>query len=108
MIVSNLAIAFGTLAETVELFLAIFMMIGGIILTWLVQRWADKTGDEQPVARSSTRAGRCATSRSGRFHFDIVGRGLAGFAPPDLFSFTAGPGHEPDSIRPHRQHLFVV
>lgn len=50
MIVSNLAIAFGTLAETVELFLAIFMMIGGIVLTWLVQRWADKTGDEQPAA----------------------------------------------------------
>ena len=44
MIVSNLAIAFGTLAETVELFLAIFMMIGGIVITWMVQKWADKTG----------------------------------------------------------------
>ena len=50
MIVSNLAIAFGTLAETVELFLAILMMIGGIIITWRVQVWADKTGAEQPAA----------------------------------------------------------
>jgi threonine/homoserine/homoserine lactone efflux protein len=57
MIVSNLAIAFGTLAETVELFLAIFMMIGGIILTWLVQRWADKTGEEQPAAANVGRGG---------------------------------------------------
>jgi threonine/homoserine/homoserine lactone efflux protein len=50
MIVSNLAIAFGTLAETVELFLAIFMMIGGIVLTWMVQKWADKTSEPQPSA----------------------------------------------------------
>jgi len=57
MIVSNLAIAFGTLAETVELFLAIFMMIGGIILTWLVQKWADKTGEEQPAAANIGRGG---------------------------------------------------
>lgn len=57
MIVSNLAISFGTLAETVELFLAIFMMIGGIILTWLVQRWADKTGDRQPSAANIGQGG---------------------------------------------------
>ena len=57
MIVSNLAIAFGTLAETVELFLAIFMMIGGIILTWLVQRWADKTGEKQPSAANIGKGG---------------------------------------------------
>jgi threonine/homoserine/homoserine lactone efflux protein len=50
MIVSNLAIAFGTLAETVELLLAIVMMLGGIYLTFLVQKWADRTGDEQPAA----------------------------------------------------------
>ncbi|HYI24021.1 MAG TPA: hypothetical protein VD767_01305 [Thermomicrobiales bacterium] len=50
MIVSNLAIAFGTLAETVELLLAILMMIGGIIITWRVQKWADKTGAEQAAA----------------------------------------------------------
>jgi hypothetical protein len=49
MIVSNLALVFGTLAETVELFLAIAMMIGGIIITHLIQKWADKSG-EQPAA----------------------------------------------------------
>ncbi len=44
MIVSNLAIAFGTLAETVELVLAIAMMIGGIYLTHRIQVWADRAG----------------------------------------------------------------
>ncbi len=50
MIVSNLALVFGTLAETVELFLAIAMMIGGIILTHLIQKWADKSGEPPPAA----------------------------------------------------------
>lgn len=50
MFISNLALNFGTLAETVELFLAIAMMIGGIILTHLIQKWADRTGAEQPGA----------------------------------------------------------
>lgn len=49
MIISNLALVFGTLAETVELWLAIIMMIGGIYLTHVVQRWADRSG-EQPAA----------------------------------------------------------
>ena len=49
MIISNLALGFGTLAETVELWLAIIMMIGGIYLTHVVQRWADRSG-EQPAA----------------------------------------------------------
>jgi hypothetical protein len=57
MIVSNLAISFGTLAETVELFLAIFMMVGGIIITWLIQRWADQTGEKQPAAANVGRGG---------------------------------------------------
>jgi threonine/homoserine/homoserine lactone efflux protein len=57
MIVSNLAIAFGTLAETVELFLAIFMMIGGILITWLIQKWADKTGEQQPSAANVGKGG---------------------------------------------------
>ena len=50
MIVNNLAAAFGTLAESVELVLAIAMMIGGIILTHLIQKWADSTGGEHPSA----------------------------------------------------------
>lgn len=50
MLVTNLATQFGTLAETVELFLALALMIGGIILTWLVQSWADSSGREHPGA----------------------------------------------------------
>ncbi len=51
MLVHNLAAQFGTLAETVELFLAIAFMLLGIILTWMVQKWADKSsGEEQPGA----------------------------------------------------------
>ncbi len=50
MLVSNLALVFGTLAETVELFLAIAMMLGGIYLTHIIQRWADKSGEQPPAA----------------------------------------------------------
>lgn len=57
MIVTNLASAFGTLAETVELALAVIMMIGGIILTHLVQKWADKTGGEHPAAANVGQGG---------------------------------------------------
>jgi uncharacterized membrane protein YphA (DoxX/SURF4 family) len=57
MIVSNLAIAFGTLAETVELVLAVVMMIGGIIITWRVQKWADRTGEAQPSAANVGKGG---------------------------------------------------
>jgi len=57
MIVSNLAVAFGTLAETVELFLAIAMMLGGIYLTYVVQKWADRTGEAQPGSANIGRGG---------------------------------------------------
>ncbi len=51
MLVHNLALAFGTLAETVELLLALLFMLGGIVLTWLVQKWADRSSaEEQPGA----------------------------------------------------------
>jgi len=51
MLVHNLALAFGTLAETVELLLALLFMIGGIVLTWMVQKWADSSSaEEQPGA----------------------------------------------------------
>lgn len=49
MLVSNLALVFGTLAESVELYLAIAMMLGGIYLTYMVQKWADRSG-EHPAA----------------------------------------------------------
>ncbi len=48
--INNLAEDFGVLAETVELFFAFAMMLGGIALTYLVQRWADKAGEVQPAA----------------------------------------------------------
>lgn len=50
MLISNLAISFGTLAETVELFLALALMLGGILLTWIVQKWADSTSEDHPSA----------------------------------------------------------
>ena len=51
MLVHNLAAQFGTLAETVELFLAIGFMLLGVFLTWVVQKWADRTSQEdQPGA----------------------------------------------------------
>ena len=49
MLVSNRALVFGTLAESVELYLAVAMMLGGIYLTYLVQKWADRSG-EHPAA----------------------------------------------------------
>jgi len=48
--VNNLAEDFGTRAESIELLLAVVMMLGGIILTFLVQRWADSAGEVQPAA----------------------------------------------------------
>lgn len=57
MLITNLATTFGTLAETVELALAFIMMIGGIIVTHLIQRWADKTGGEQPAAANVGQGG---------------------------------------------------
>lgn len=57
MFINNLALNFGTLAETVELFLAIAMMLGGIYLTHMVQRWADRTGEETPRAGNVGRGG---------------------------------------------------
>lgn len=54
--VSNLATDFGTRAESIELILAVIMMLGGIVLTFLVQRWADKAG-EVPAAANVGRGG---------------------------------------------------
>ncbi len=49
MIIENLALAFGVLADTVEVSLSIVMMVGGIAITHVIQRWADRAG-EQPGA----------------------------------------------------------
>ena len=47
MIFSNLADNFGALADTVEVTIAVIMIILGIILTYAVQKWADKIVSEQ-------------------------------------------------------------
>jgi hypothetical protein len=57
MWISNLALAFGVLADSVEVLLSLIMMIGGIIITHLVQKWADRTGDAQPSAANIGKGG---------------------------------------------------
>ncbi len=57
MLVSNLATNFGTRAESVELGLAFIAMISGIIITHLIQRWADKTSGEHPAAANIGKGG---------------------------------------------------
>jgi len=49
MIFSNLADNFGALADTVEVLIAVIMIIGGLVLTYAIQQWADKAG-EPPAA----------------------------------------------------------
>ena len=48
--VSNLGENFGVLADTVEVSVSVLLMIGGIIITYLIQRWADKAGEVQSAA----------------------------------------------------------
>jgi hypothetical protein len=55
MIINNLAENFGVLADTVEVTIAIIMMIGGIYLTHLIQKWADRAGE--PPAAANTGLG---------------------------------------------------
>lgn len=50
MLVSNMALAFGVLSDTVEVSLSVLMMVGGIYITHLIQKWADSTGGEHPAA----------------------------------------------------------
>jgi hypothetical protein len=49
MLVSNMGLVFGVLSDTVEVSLAVAMMVGGIYITHLIQKWADRSG-EQPAA----------------------------------------------------------
>ncbi len=48
--VDNLAEDFGVLADTIEVIFAFAMMLGGILLTYLIQKWADKSGEVAPAA----------------------------------------------------------
>lgn len=49
MLIENLA-DFGVLADTIEVVLAVAMMIGGIWLTHRIQVWADRSGEQPPAA----------------------------------------------------------
>jgi len=53
MLIDNLGLDFGVLADTIEVTLAVLMMIGGIALTWGIQKWADRTGTRQPPAANT-------------------------------------------------------
>jgi len=48
--IQNLGEDFGVLADTVEVIFAVVMMIGGILITYLIQKWADKSGEVQSAA----------------------------------------------------------
>ena len=49
MIVRNLADQFGALADTVEVIIAVILILSGIVITYLVQRWADRAGEPPPA-----------------------------------------------------------
>jgi hypothetical protein len=49
MIVENLA-DFGVLADTVEVAIAVVLMVVGIYITHRIQVWADKAGEQPPAA----------------------------------------------------------
>ncbi len=49
MISNNLAEDFGVLADTVEVIIAVILIIGGILITYGIQRWADKAGEPPPA-----------------------------------------------------------
>ena len=57
MLVSNMGLVFGVLSDTVEVLIAVAMMLGGIYITYLIQKWADKTGEAQPSAANIGRGG---------------------------------------------------
>lgn len=52
MLIENLA-NFEVLADTVEVIIAIALMIGGIIITHLIQKWADRAGEPPPAANTA-------------------------------------------------------
>ena len=45
MLSENLALDLGVLADTVEVTIAVIMVLGGIYLTYAVQKWADRAGE---------------------------------------------------------------
>ena len=55
--VYNLAETFGVLANTIEVIGAVLMTIGGIWITYRIQKWADRSGGEHPAAANSGSGG---------------------------------------------------
>lgn len=51
MIIDNLA-DLGVLSDTIEVLLAVLLMLGGIYLTYLIQKWADRAGEPPPAANT--------------------------------------------------------
>jgi threonine/homoserine/homoserine lactone efflux protein len=49
MISSNLGEDFGVLADTVEVVIAVILIVGGIYLTYAIQKWADRAGEPPPA-----------------------------------------------------------
>jgi hypothetical protein len=49
MISNNLADDFGVLADTIEVLIAVILIVGGIYLTYAVQKWADRAGEPPPA-----------------------------------------------------------
>jgi threonine/homoserine/homoserine lactone efflux protein len=49
MLSDNLALDFGVLADTVEVAIAVILILGGIYLTYAVQKWADRAGEPPPA-----------------------------------------------------------
>jgi threonine/homoserine/homoserine lactone efflux protein len=49
MISNNLAADFGVLADTIEVIIAVIMIIGGIYITYAIQKWADRAGEPPPA-----------------------------------------------------------
>ncbi|MGE3798804.1 MAG: hypothetical protein AB7G88_13305 [Thermomicrobiales bacterium] len=48
--INNLGEDFGVLADTIEVIFAVAMMLGGIAITYWIQKWADKSGEVQAAA----------------------------------------------------------
>jgi hypothetical protein len=48
--VENLGENFGVLADTIEVSVSVLLMLGGIFITYLIQRWADRAGEVQSAA----------------------------------------------------------
>lgn len=61
--IDNLA-DYGVLADTIEVVLAVAMILGGIYLTHRIQVWADKIGGEHPAAANRGEGGGFETHQS--------------------------------------------